>query len=307
MSAPTAKRILIPLPERDFDPSEVAVTWRILVDRGHQVTFATPHGEPSAGDPLMLSGEGLDAWGFVPGLRKLKLLGLALRANAAARRAYAALRVAPAFIHPLRHADLAESRFDGLFLPGGHWARGMKSYLESAPLQQFVGDFFETGKPVAAICHGVLLAARARSPGTGKSALFGRKTTALTWKLENTAWTLMKYLGRFWDAGYYRTYLEAADEPAGYWSVQAEVTRALASPADFLDATPGDGHFARKGSGLFRDSLEDSRPAFVVADDNYLSARWPGDVHTLATRFADLLDAAGEASTIIANKDSARA
>jgi putative intracellular protease/amidase len=43
-------------------------------------------------------------------------------------------------------------------------------------------------KPVAAVCHGVVLAARAISKRTDKSALYGKKTTVLTWKLENSAW-----------------------------------------------------------------------------------------------------------------------
>jgi putative intracellular protease/amidase len=34
-------RVLIPLPDRDFDVTEVAVTWRILRDAGHEVVFAT--------------------------------------------------------------------------------------------------------------------------------------------------------------------------------------------------------------------------------------------------------------------------
>ena len=37
-------RILVPLPRADFDPTEAAVPWRILVDIGHEVRFATPDG-----------------------------------------------------------------------------------------------------------------------------------------------------------------------------------------------------------------------------------------------------------------------
>jgi hypothetical protein len=32
-----------------------------------------------------------------------------------------------------------------------------------------------------------------------------------------------------------------------------------------------------------RDTATDSRPAFVVDDGDYVSARWPGDTHTFAT------------------------
>ncbi|MES2818791.1 MAG: thiJ/pfpI-family protein, partial [Pseudomonadota bacterium] len=93
----------------------------------------------------------------------------------------------------------------------------------------------------------------------------------------------------FWDPDYYRTYREAPGEPAGFMSVQAEVTRALACPADFLDVPASTAHRLRKTLGLFRDSPEDSRPAFVVRDGRYLSARWPGDVHSFARQFVDLL------------------
>ncbi|WP_428311995.1 type 1 glutamine amidotransferase domain-containing protein [Hydrocarboniphaga sp.] len=279
------KTVIMPLPSRDFDPSEAAVSWQRLVQDGHRVRFATPDGKPASADPLMLTGEGLDLWGFIPLLKKFKLLGLVLRANADARRAYRAMQRDAEFLAPLRYDALAVADFNGLLLPGGHWSRGMREYLEDTRLQAFVGAFFDSGKPVAAICHGVVLAARARR-ADGRSALHGKRTTALTWKLESSAWSLMRFLGRFWNAAYYRTYSEARGEPRGYRSVQAEVTRALASPADFQDAPAGD---FRKSSGLFRDSNVDGRPAFVVIDGTYVSARWPGDAHSFAARFSQLV------------------
>lgn len=283
-----AQTVLIVLPSRDFDPSEVAISWQLLCAAGHRVRFATADGQAAVGDPLMLTGEGLDPWARLPGLRRVKLLGLLLRARRGAREAYAAMLLDTEFRQPLSYTQLAVADFAGLLLPGGHWARGMRAYLESQQLQAFVGAFFATNKPVAAICHGVLLAAR--SPGAdGRSALFGRKTTALTWAMEKSAWDLTRFYGRFWEPDYYRTYLEAPGEPAGYMSVQAEVSRALASPADFLDVPADAPQRLRKTSGLHRDSQSDSRPAWVVCDGNYVSARWPGDVHTFARRFIELL------------------
>lgn len=282
-------RVLIPLPARDFDPTEVAIPWRILSSAGHEVVFATPGGRVSEADPRMLSGEGLDAWSFVPFLRRLKALGLLLRADAAVREAYRQLALDPNYLQPLPYARLAFERIDAMLLPGGHWSRGMRDFLESEALQGTVARAFEAGKPIAAVCHGVLLVARSRSPQTGRSVLHGRKTTGLTWKLERSAWNLMKYAGRFWDPDYYRTYVEAATEPSGFRSVQAEVERALARPEDFLDVPRSAQHHFRKSSGLFRDSATDSSPAFVVADGNYLSARWPGDVHTFAARFCEMI------------------
>ena len=281
-------KVLVPLPRRDFDPTEVAVSWKILRDAGHELIFATPDGGPAETDPVMISGEGLDPWGFIPGLKRLKLIGLALRAHAPARQAYALLRNDARFLKPLTYAQLNGADFDALLLPGGH-AKGMREYLEDKTLQGFVADFFDAGKPVAAVCHGVVLAARSVSKKTGKSVLHGKRTTALTWKLEKSGWDLTRFFARFWDAGYYRTYGEEPGQPAGYMSVQQEVTRALATAQDFRDVADDAPHHFMKSSGVFRDSEQDSRPAWVVRDGKYISARWPGDVHTFAKTFAGLL------------------
>ena len=282
-------KVLLPLPRRDYDPTEVAVSWQILADAGHVVTFATPDGQVAHADPVMLDGIGLDFWSRVPGLRRLRLIGLALRADRRGRAAHCTLVDNAAFRTPLSYAQIHSGDFDALLLPGGH-AQGMREYLEGEALQRSVAEFFDAGKPVAAVCHGVVLAARSISPLSGRSVLYGRKTTALTWKLERSAWLLLRYAGRWWDRDYYRTYREQRGEPAGYRSVQAEVTRALAQPWDFLDVAPDTPQRWRKRSGLFRDSLQDARAAFVVRDGNYLSARWPGDVHTFALTFAQMLN-----------------
>ena len=277
-----SRRILMPLPVSGFDPTEAAVSWRILLGCGIEVAFATPDGQQSQGaDPWMLTGEGLDAWSRVPGLKGAKLLGLILRANASARQDYARMTADLRYRNPCRYSALDSIQFDGLLLPGGHCAAGMQAYLENSALQSQVANFFDRGLPVGAICHGVVLAARSMSARTGKSVLYGRKTTALTWTLERSAWRLT----RRWCGDYYRTYVEQPAEPEGYRSVEAEVTRSLADPKDFLDAAG-----FRQTTGLFRDSDADESPAFVVVDGGYVSARWPGDVHAFAKRFAKLVE-----------------
>jgi putative intracellular protease/amidase len=281
-------RILVPLPAQDFDPSEAAVSWQVVSKAGHVVNFATPDGRPAVADDMMLTGQGLDLWGQIPYLRNWPLIGLLMRANRAGRGAYAAMITDPNYLLPKRWDEIDASAYDGLLLPGGHRARGMRGYLESETLQGYVTSFFEAQKPVAAICHGVLLAARSTSRRTGRSALYGYRTTALTWAFERSAWRVAR-LTRFWDPNYYRTYLERTGEPEGYMSVQQEVTRSLAQPEDFLDVPATDPDYRRKTSGLQRDSLDDARPAFVVRDRHYVSARWPGDVHTFAKTFADML------------------
>jgi putative intracellular protease/amidase len=281
-------RIVIPIPAQDFDPTEVAVTWQILTKLGHRVTFATPDGQTGIADKLMLTGRGLDPWGAIPGLRLLPAMGLILRANKAARTAHAQMFQSAEFQGPISWAAIDPAQFNGLILPGGHRARGMRAYLESGILQTVTAAFFAANKPVGAICHGVLLAARTKNPATGRSVLHGRKTTALTWALERKAWSIAR-ITRFWDANYYRTYLEEPGQPEGAMSVQQEVTRALAKPEDFQDVPTTDQNYRIKTSGLSRDTITNDTPAFVTVDGHYISARWPGDVHSFAQTFGVVL------------------
>ncbi|MEE9433319.1 MAG: type 1 glutamine amidotransferase domain-containing protein [Sphingorhabdus sp.] len=287
-------KILIPMPNLDFDPTEVCVPWKIMKAAGNDVVFATPDGSKGAADAIMLSGEGLDPWGFIPALRRIKLIGHFLRADKNARDCYQEMLGDERFNNPLPYSDLSADDYDGILLPGGH-AKRIKPYLESRKLQDVIAGFFDSEtangghKPVGAICHGVVLPARAVSKKTGKSPLYGKKTTGLTWAQERAAWQLTRYFARFWDPHYFRTYLEEPGEAAGYRSVEAEVKRALRDPEDFVEVDPA-APFYKIKTGIKRDNLSDERPAWVVKDGNYISARWPGDAHTFAKRYVDLLD-----------------
>ena len=257
MKTQLAKTIVMPLPSYDFDPTEIAVTWKTLTDAGHRVIFATPDGEISAADIKMVTGDDLG------------LLGRMLRADDNGRQAYQALLLDEDFNHPLDYASLRIENFDGLILGGGH-AVGMKTYLESTVLQQFVGLFFDSNKPIGAICHGVVLAARCLSPKTGQSVLFGKKTTALPEFMELSAWALTKYKV----GDYYRTY------PI---TVQKEVTLALKQPSDFIVGP------VLSLRAALRDSPTKLHLGFTVQDGQYLSARWPGDAHRFGMEFLALL------------------
>ncbi len=274
--------VLIPIPDRDFDPTEVAVSWRVLTRDGHRVVFATESGAPGVADDIMVSGRGLDVWSTLPVLGAIPMIGLILRANKDGRSAYRDMLASNEFQHPIAWAHASVDGADALLLPGGHRARGMRSYIDSDILHRLVVAAFNRGVVVAAICHGVLLAARSVDPTTGRSVLYGHKTTALTWAMERLAWRLTR-VTRFRDADYYRTYTERPGQPGGYMSVQSEVTRALADPTDFCDVVRGSPGWRRKASGMARDTAADSRPAFVVDDGSYVSARWPGDTHTFAS------------------------
>jgi protease I len=247
-------RILIPLPRRDFDPTEAAVPWLELTRRGHEVIFATPDGKPASADPRMLLGEGLGIW------RSL------LIADRHGRSAHDVMVASAVFANPLTYTELRAADFDALLLPGGH-APGMREYLESLELQTLIASAFEASLKIAAICHGVVLVSRARL-SCGKSVLCGRRTTALTRKQELTAWAMTK----LWLGDYYRTYPITVEE---------EVTAALVRPSDFV---PGP-------LALLRDSPAHLERGFTVRDGSYLSARWPGDAHRFAHEFAAMLEA----------------
>jgi putative intracellular protease/amidase len=143
----------------------------------------------------------------------------------------------------------------------------MKQYLASELLQRKVAAFAATGKPMAAICHGVLVLARAKDPTTGKSVLHGRRTTCLPKYMERVAYYLTAWkLGR-----YYRTYDAFVED---------EVTAALA------DAS----HFERGPLTLTKHgNASDDAGAFVVEDGSYVSARWPGDAYLFARKIIERL------------------
>ncbi len=247
------RRVLIPLPDRDFDVTEVSVPWKVLTDAGHQVVFATESGAIPKADPLLLTG----------------VLFGQLGAEAEPKAFYAEMDAGREFRAPMAWKDIDPDSFDGLLLPGGH-APGMRQYLASKELQSKVTDFWATGKPVAAICHGVLVLARATDPRTGHSLLRGKKTTCLPKYLERTA-----YLLTFWKLGsYYRTYPTYVED---------EVKQALgAASENFLR---GPWTLTRRGTA------NDDGPAFVVTDGNYVSARWPGDAYLFARTFEQILRA----------------
>ncbi|MBL8684131.1 MAG: DJ-1/PfpI family protein [Myxococcales bacterium] len=240
------KRLWIPLPDRDFDVTEVAVPWKLARRAGHEVVFVTEHGSTRpAADPLLLTG----------------VLFGQLGAEPEPAAFYNEMLESPEFASPLAWGSIDVRAFDALILPGGH-APGMRQYLGSRELQAKVAAFFALDRPVGAICHGALVAARAIDPSTGRSVLHGRRTTCLPKYMERTAYFLTAWkLGR-----YYRTY------PA---YVEDEVRESLARRSDFVR---GPIELTHRGTDT------DDSHAFVVEDNRYVSARWPGDAYLFAKR-----------------------
>ena len=128
--------VLFPLPDRDFDTTEVAVPWQLLREAGHACAFATEVGAVATCDPLLLTG--------------VVFGKLGARADAIA--AYRELERAPEFTAPLRWDACRADAFDALFLAGGH-APGMRQYLGSELVQELVAGgraLRETGRDLPA-------------------------------------------------------------------------------------------------------------------------------------------------------------
>jgi len=246
-------RVLIALPAQGFDPTEAAVSWKVLSSRGHEVVFTTPDGKPSSADPIMVTGTGLGPLKYV------------LRADANGRAAYAEMIASDAFQNPITYDEAAGRTFEALVLPGGH-DKSVKPYLESEDLQQIAAGFMTADKPVGAICHGVLVLARAKG-ANGHSVIHGRRVTSLINRLEMAGYNLT----RLWMGDYYRTYPGITTED--------EVRAALASDDDF-DPGPG---------GTKRDSMDALQHGFIVCDRNLVTARWPGDAHRWSMQIDRLL------------------
>src|SRR3954453_11481710 len=108
-------RVVMPLPDRDFDVTEVAVPWRVLTTAGHEVVLASERaGASLAADPRLLTG----------------VLFGRLGAEPEPQQFHRQMVKAGEFRTPISWADLQPDRYDGMVLPGGH-APGMRQYLGS--------------------------------------------------------------------------------------------------------------------------------------------------------------------------------
>lgn len=198
------KKVIIPIPDNDFDLTEVSIPWKYFVNNGFDATFSTEKGGVGKADPLLITGVIFGKLGAKP----------------EAIEAYLKLEQDKVFKNPISYDSIEPEQYDALLLPGGH-AKGMRQYLESTVLQSKVLEFVKLNKIIGAICHGPLVLARSIDPDTGRSVLYGRRLTSLTKKLERIAYYLT-----FWKLGrYYRTYPEY---------VQDEIVKSLKTRENYL-------------------------------------------------------------------------
>lgn len=220
-------KILIILPEFDYDPTEVALPWLVWREAGHQVVFATIDGHPAFADPITLYGEGLP------------LVAASLRVRLEGEAAYEAMIASREFLNPVRWSKAKARFYDALHFPGGH-APGMRSYCESPDVQRLAREAFAKDQPVSAICHGVLPLARA-------GVLKGRRTTALTFLQEEIAVRLTsKAL-----PGHYRTYpVSVETEVTGLLGPDGKFERGPLFPRYASRRRPNAGFVVRDGNYL---------------------------------------------------------
>lgn len=232
--------ILMPLPDQDFDPTESATPWKVCTSRGWRVAFSTEHGNVAQADLHKLKGP-------LPGL---------LSAGAKAQAAFRQMTQDPAYQHPIPYAEIDPDRDEAMLLPGGDTPR-MRQYLESPVLRSKVLQFWQQGKLIGAICHGVLVLARTIDPQTGRSVLYGHKVTALPKSLDRAGYLLDTWMLR-------RGYLIYP------CCVAEEVRACLEHPEHFSD-----------GPSIL--------VPYVVADGNLITSRWYMDAELFSERFADEL------------------
>lgn len=233
--------ILMPLPDYDFDPTEASIPWKACTARGWNVAFSTEHGNVPQADPHKLKGP-------LPGL---------LSAGAKALAAYSQMAQEPAYQRPIPYADIDPDQYQALLLPGGDGPR-MRQYLESPLLQSKVLQFWQQGKLIGAMCHGILVLARTIDPQTGRSVLHGRKVTAVPKSLDRFAYRIDSWLLK-------RGYIMYS------CCVAEEVRACLERPEDFSN-----------GSSIL--------VPYVVSDGNLITSRWYVDAELFSERFAGELE-----------------
>lgn len=245
-------KVLILLPECDYDPTESGLPWKAMKQAGYSLTFTTPQGQVSPADTRLTE-------------KGFSLLSPFLMTRKPDISTYLEMAASTEFNNPVPYADIVPQDFDALLVPGGH-APGMKTMMESPFAHNMCRYFMENNLPLAAVCHGVLVLCRATG-ADGQSLLNGRHTTALPASMELSAWAVtLPWLGH-----YYRTY------PT---TVEAEVKQCVGPQGRF-----------DKGPFLpLRDSDKSHRFGFTVRDKNYLSARWPGDCNKFAADWVSLLN-----------------
>lgn len=137
-----------------FYLNELMQPVKLLLDAGHQVTFATPKGDAPAVDKSSVDKMYFNDDEAAMQLHKALMETLQLTS-----------RTGSPVLSLSRVAQIGYNRFDAVYIPGGH--APMQDLLHSAELGKLLADFHARSKTTALVCHGpiALLSTLADAPG----------------------------------------------------------------------------------------------------------------------------------------------
>lgn len=124
-----------------FYLNELLVPVKMLLDAGHQVTFATPLGRAPAVDKSSLDAQYFG--GDAAALAEYRALLEQLALTSAERSPVVSLA---------RVAQQGYARYDAVYVPGGH--APMQDLIRSPQLGRLLADFHARNKTTALVCHG---------------------------------------------------------------------------------------------------------------------------------------------------------
>ncbi|SHH00783.1 type 1 glutamine amidotransferase domain-containing protein [Massilia sp. CF038] len=131
-----------------FYLNELTQPLKLLLDAGHEVTFATPLGRAPAVDKSSIDAMYFN--GDAALLAQYQALADKLGITSSARSPVISLA---------RVEQIGYDHYDAVYIPGGH--APMQDLVRSKALGRLLTSFHERGKPTALVCHGpaALLAA----------------------------------------------------------------------------------------------------------------------------------------------------
>ena len=251
-------KVLFPLPDRDFDVTEVAVPWKLLREAGHEVVFATEAGATPACDPLLLTGVVFGKLGARPEPIAF----------------YREIEQAPEFVAP-RRVERRATPTSSTRCSSPAATRPACASTSAARTCSAL-DRARSSRPTSRSPRSVTACSspRARSAPTAESVLHGVRTTCLPKYMERAA-----YFSTFWRRGrYYRTYPAYVEDEVRAALAQPE--RLRARPAGAVEARHARRRHARvrrRGRPLRVGALARRRVPDREEADRALAGRWPRD------------------------------
>eukprot|EP01084_Bolivina_argentea_P198256 339542_1 len=241
------KKVLFLLPQWGFDPTEASVPWYIMTKLydNIQITFATPTKQISCADKLVLSGY---VFGFI-------------KASSNAVKYTKLLVESDEFKNPIAYKNIVMDEYDGIFIPGGHDPQVVsltKNKLLTQKLKEFVDNDSNNNKPIAAICHGVQLL-------HNSDILKDVKVTAVCSWMERVAVILS-----YWQYGGY--HLSTTDGSYLQEQIGKNCKEFVCGSKNMLQL-------------IVHGSMDNHTTAFIVEDNRFVTARFPGDAYLIAKRF----------------------